>query len=155
MIKTWIRFLLPSDEYKEQKIIYYMAESFVLLFLSSIVLLALSRFTQLDMTISTLALIGVGSIYITVRYSFSGIEYTNLSSKKEFKKERKTALVQSLIFGGIFTVLSSIFINLPTNSTDWLSMVAQFLLVSFLMYLLTFLSLVRSYKKNKDLMDDE
>jgi ABC-type Fe3+-siderophore transport system permease subunit len=74
---------------------------------------------------------------------------------REFDNERKTVLIQSMIFGAIFIILSCIFTNLPATTFEWLGTIAQFLLVSFFMYLLTFLSLIRSYKKNKDLLDDE
>lgn len=153
-MKTWIRFMLPSDEYKQQKIIYMMAEGFLLTLISTVLVLCLNLITAIDLTFAAIIIIGMALVYVTVRYSLSGIEYTNVASKKAFQVERKTILKQSLMFAGIFTVLTAI-ITAVNHTFAWIDLLALFILTFSFMYMLMYLSLKRSFKKNKEVLDDE
>lgn len=88
-MKSWIHFILPNDEYKQQKILYMMAEGFLLTLIAIVVVLCLNLFIPINLTLAAVLVIGVALTYTTVSYSLSGIEYTNLTTKRPFKQNEK------------------------------------------------------------------
>ncbi|MGD7045706.1 DUF3278 domain-containing protein [Jeotgalibacillus proteolyticus] len=151
-MKTWISLLLPNDEYKEKKILAFLAEGGVLLFISLIFMTFLNRYTNVDAEIVLLISMGVFVLYISGRYTLSGIEYTEVSTEKAYKKERNVILVKSFSFILIFVCLYFVFIQFPATWAEWAEISGFLLTVFLLMYVSSFISLKRSYKKNKELI---
>ena len=105
-MKSWLKIFLPQDEYKERQMLIFLAEAAVL---QVILILALMIISQLffPMPSKLMLIICVFSIilYVGVRYIFSGIEYTDISTEKEYKKQVNLLRVKSIGFAAIFFIL--------------------------------------------------
>lgn len=156
MIKSWLSFLLPKDEYKKQKALYFLAEASIILFITLIILFSIHRISPYlgpSPEISIGMSISIFVIYIFTRYIFSGIEYSNVTTEKEFRKEKNRIIFNSLKFILIFSITYSLIIGIPKTQSQWIELVILILLSGIFMFLLEYISLRRSYKKNKDLLD--
>ncbi|SIS44985.1 hypothetical protein [Salimicrobium flavidum] len=151
-MRSWITFLLPEDEYKERKMLFFFAESGVLLFAVLAILLVTNSYFTFDA--GTVLLLGVALFlfYITTRYMFAGIEYTDVVTEKAYRKERKVTFLRSLSFLGIFVVLYAIFLGIPSDRGEWMDVIGISMITAIIMFVTTYISLKRSYKKNKELL---
>ena len=150
-MKSWISLFLPKDEYKEKKILYFFGEGSVLLILYLIfMLLGLSWF-QLDG--QTIVLIGIMIFlfYVTLRYIFSGIEYTEVSTKSQYKKELKFISIRSIfaLFG--YALMYLLLEGIPSTTEAWIDLIVLTICFSVVWGIISYISLKSSYKKNKDL----
>ncbi len=150
-MKSWISLFLPKDEYKEKKILYFFGEGSVLLMLYLIfMLLGLSWF-QLDG--QTIVLIGIMIFlfYVTLRYIFSGIEYTEVSTKSQYKKELKFISIRSIfaLFG--YALMYLLLEGIPSTTEAWIDLIVLTICFSVVWGIISYISLKSSYKKNKDL----
>ncbi|TXR62073.1 DUF3278 domain-containing protein [Bacillus sp. AY18-3] len=156
VIKSWLSILLPKDEYKKQKTLYFLAEASIILFITLIILFSIHRiFPNLEPNpeISIGMSISIFVIYIFTRYILSGIEYTNITTEQEFKKEKNRISLNSLKFILVFFIAYSLIIGIPKTQSQWIDLVILILLSGIFMFSLGYVSLRRSYKKNKDLLD--
>ncbi|MBM7580973.1 DUF3278 domain-containing protein [Jeotgalibacillus terrae] len=151
-MKTWIGFLLPDDEYKEKKILTFLAEGAVLLFLSLIVMTFINRYLTLDAETVLLISMGVFVLYVGARYIISGIEYTVVATEKAYEKERKVILVRMFTFAFIFLVSYMFIIEIPTTISEWFEVIGLLTTAVLFMFVSSFISLKRSYHKNKELV---
>jgi len=157
MIKSFLNFLLPDDEYKRIRIVYFIAEAAVIL---AVVLLLYTLFTSwLDLQSRNGFVIAVFSfffimMYTFIRYIFSGMEHTNVVSREQFVKKRIRILGNALGVGLVFFVLNLIFEGIPSNREEAMDIIGPtiFFIVFYLLF--DYISLKRSYKKNKELLDD-
>ena len=121
-MKTWIKIFLPDDEYKERQMLIFLAEAAVL---QAVLILVLMMISQLFFPMSSklMLVICLFSIilYVGIRYIFSGIEYTDISTEKEYKKNVKVLRVKSIgffaisIIVGIFTFIWGMYIDMKRN----------------------------------------
>ena len=97
MEKTWIRFLLPNDEYKRRNMLVYFAEAAILLLIAIISLIVISRFELILMdNLVVLICMMFGTIaYVWVRYILSGMEFAEVMTEKAYRRERKLVVVKS------------------------------------------------------------
>lgn len=151
-MKSWISFLLPNDEYKEKKMLYFFSEGAVILFLSLIVMMICNKYFHLDVEIALLVAIAIFLFYVSGRYIVSGIEYTDISTERAYKKELKVISIRTIGFVVIYLVCYLIFINLPINFNEWFEMLSLLIGASIIWFLSSYISLIRSYKKNKELL---
>lgn len=151
-MKSWISFLLPNDEYKEKKMLYFFSEGAVILFLSLIVMMICNKYFHLDVEIVLLVAIAIFLFYVSGRYIVSGIEYTDISTQRAYKKELKVISIRTIGFVVIYLVCYLIFINLPKNFNEWFEILSLLIGVSIIWFLSSYISLKRSYKKNKELL---
>lgn len=147
-MKSWIAFLLPRDEYKEKMMLYFLAEGAVILLLALVGMLVYSNYFNITITNALLLSILIFAMYVTARYSTSGIEYTNVTTIKAFKKETKEIATRTIVF---FVMLVLLYLLLE-GTDKWLNLVFLTLGISITWFLLSFISLKRSYHKNKDLL---
>ncbi|MCU4852640.1 DUF3278 domain-containing protein, partial [Bacillus paranthracis] len=122
MIKSWLSILLPKDEYKKQKTLYFLAEASIILFITLIILFSIHRiFPNLEPNpeISIGMSISIFVIYIFTRYILSGIEYTNITTEQEFKKEKNRISLNSLKFILVFFIAYSFIIGIPKTQSQW------------------------------------
>ena len=157
-MKSWLKIFLPQDEYKERQMLNFLAEAAVL---QVILILALMIINQLFVPMSSkfLLTICVFSIilYVGVRYIFSGIEYTDISTEKEYKKQVKLLRVKSIGFAAIFFILAVFFnllgsVSFFDNREDQLDFFIVLAIAAVFLFGTQYISLRRSYMKNKDLM---
>lgn len=150
-MKSWISFLLPDDEYKHKKVLYFYSEGAIILFLSLIAVFIGNYYFNMDTEISLLISIAIFPLYVTTRYIISGIEYTDVATAKAYRKELKVIFVRLIGFIVIFIILFMIVDGIPNGFDEWLNFVGLLLSVGFVSFITSFVSLKRSYKKNKDL----
>ncbi|MCF3943689.1 DUF3278 domain-containing protein [Oceanobacillus alkalisoli] len=151
-MKSWISFLLPDDEYKEKKMLYFYAEGAIILFLSLIVMMICNNFFNLEAETVLLAAIAIFLFYVTGRYMIAGIEYTDIATKHAYKKELRNISVRTIGFVVIFFALYLIFVNIPSSLHKWGELLGLLISVSTVCFLSSYISLNRSYKKNKKLL---
>lgn len=149
---------MPDDEYKEKKILYFLAEAAVLVFLIQLILVVLNEYVH-AVNIDSFIGVGVGLaifvFYVFGRYIFSGIEYTDVVTHKSYAKELKLILFKSLSFPVIFLITYVIIIELPKTTAKWIELLGLLVTVAVVHFLFGFISLKRSYRKNKEILDDE
>ncbi|ADU32161.1 hypothetical protein [Evansella cellulosilytica] len=145
-MKTWVSFLLPTDEYKEKRFLYFYTEGAVLLVLSLIVMAMLNLNTS---TVIGLA-IAIFLLYVTVRYTISGMEYTDVTSEKAYKKELRVIYIRTMAF--VIILLPLIFLIMPVSLDDFYKIIINVIVVSLICFFASLISLKRSYKKNKELL---
>ncbi|MFD2208533.1 DUF3278 domain-containing protein [Virgibacillus halophilus] len=151
-MKSWICFLLPDDEYKQQKMLYFYSEGAIILVISLIIMMICNTFFNLDAGIVLLSSIAIFLFYITARYIVSGIEYTDVATEKAFKKELKVIFVRVISFVVIFALMYIIWSGVPDVRSEWLNMIGLLLSVGLIWFFSSFISLKRSFKKNRDLL---
>ena len=151
-MKTWISFLLPDDEYKEKKMLHFLAEGGFLLFLFLIGMTILNQFYNIGSTTTLLLSILFFIVYVGARYILSGIEYTDVVNEKAYKRELKLLITKTTSFVIIFTLLYVVFVEFPSTWGGWFELLGMLFTVTLLWFMTSFISLKRSYKKNKDLM---
>ncbi|MGM7636952.1 DUF3278 domain-containing protein [Bacillus sp. Hm123] len=149
MEKSWISIFLPDDEYKERKVLFFLAESAVIMFLLLFGLLisqsVMSNF-ELDPFIALLIPFAVSLYYMLIRYMLSGIEFSDVMTEQAFKRKKRLAILQSIAFFGFFTIAAFIF-----GMRNW-DAVGQATLAAIFLFLMNYISLRRSYRKNKELL---
>ena len=105
-MKTWLSIFLPKDEYKERQMLIFLAEAAVIQVVLVLVLFGISQLflplpSKLMLVICLFSII----LYAGIRYIFSGIEYTDISTEKEYKKQMKALRGKSIGFAIIYVVL--------------------------------------------------
>ncbi|MGE7691611.1 DUF3278 domain-containing protein [Lysinibacillus sp. NPDC097214] len=151
-MKSWISFLIPVDEYKEKKMLYFFSEGGILLFLFLIVMLIGNKFYNFSIDTVLLSSIFVLPIYVLGKYTISGIEYTDTATGQEYKKELRVIVFKTIGFVIIFLSLYLIFIKIPSNPNDWFEPLGISLLSGIGIFFINVISLKRSYTKNKELL---
>lgn len=151
MEKSWISHFLPKDEYKEKRILYFIAESVLLFLVLSIILICLSVFIELPSykgeVVLLLILISISG-YVLIRYIFSGIEYGNVFDISDYRKECKKMIYNSFKFAVIFAMISSVLVFAGIVSFEWIDVIGLTVVGFILMFLLNYISLRYSFKKN-------
>ena len=157
-MKTWLKVFLPEDEYKERQMLFFLAEAAVV---QVVLVLALMMIDQLflPMTSKLMLVICLFSIilYVGVRYIFSGIEYTEVSTEKEYKKQVKLLRVKSIGFVVIYFVLAIFFyligsVSFFDSRESQLEFFIILAIAGVFLFGIEYISLRKSYMKNKDLM---
>jgi hypothetical protein len=155
MEKTWIRFLLPDDEYKRRNIVGYFAEAAILQLVAIVFMLIISRFNlfSLDSELVLLLLLFGSVAYIGIRYILSGMEYTDIMTKKAYRRERKRIVVKSITFFLFFVGAYFLFYFIGTISTQPIDILGLGITTAFILFITDYASLRRSYQKNRKLID--
>ena len=96
-------------------------------------------------------------LYVGVRYIFSGIEYTEVSTEKEYKKQVKLLRVKSIGFVVIYFVLAIFFyligsVSFFDSRESQLDFFIVLAIAGTFLFGTQFISLRKSYMKNKELM---
>lgn len=154
-MKSWITFLLPTDEYKEKRVLYFFSEGAIILVLSLILLVIGNRFLTIDVETALLVAIGFFLFYVLGRYIISGIEYTEVVTEGSYKKETKHILGKTFSFAGIYLLLFFLFDGLPRDIDQWIEHISIVVTASLLWFFISYISLWRSYKKIRNCCNDE
>ncbi|MGN8647549.1 hypothetical protein ACTNEO_15455 [Gracilibacillus sp. HCP3S3_G5_1] len=152
-MKTWISFLLPNDEYKERRLLYFYAEGAILLVISLLLAFIFANYIVLDFQLFILIALGIYGLYVMIRYSLSGMEYTEVDNQKAYKRELKVLSIKTTSFVIIFFSLYLLFVEFPNELRDLYNLIGLLCLVSLLWFMIGFISLKSSYQKNKKLVD--
>ena len=150
-MKSWISFLMPNDEYKEKQMLYFFAEGGILLFVFSLLMAAINTFFPVSGSMVLLIFISIFLFYMLGRYIFSGMEYANVAAEKDYKKETKAITIKASGFVVMFGLFYIIY-DLPDGLYEWVNTLGVICLAGIGMFLINFISLKRSYLKNKELL---
>lgn len=139
-----------------EKMIYFIAESAVIVMIISLCV-GLSEYLFIDSNYNPVIVLFLIPffmiIYTLFRYIFSGMEYSEVVTKAHYKQRRKEKFVQSIVSGGLFFILYNILKGLPDHSSEWYNRIGMSILFTVFLFLIYYISLKRSYKKNKELAD--
>ncbi|QDP41081.1 DUF3278 domain-containing protein [Radiobacillus deserti] len=153
MKKSWISIFMPKDEYKERRIIYFLAESAILMAIISILLIITNTYIGLTSDIAPLLIFVFFIFYISLRYILSGMEYTDVSTLQSYRKQKKIIVYRSLTFLFTFSVAYILIVGVPSNNEEWIDLMGVGGVSAIMMLVTSRLSLKRSYHKNKDILD--
>lgn len=157
-MKSWLKILLPDDEYKERQMLFFLAEAAVLQVILIIVLIAVDQlFIPLTSEFILICCLALILFYVGLRYILSGIEFTNISTEKDYKAEVKVLKTKSLGFVVIYFILTVIFevlgwVSFFGSGKEQVDFFIFLALAGVLMFVIQYISLRKSYKKNKELM---
>ncbi|AYV66679.1 DUF3278 domain-containing protein [Niallia circulans] len=151
-MRSWISFLLPNDEYKEKRILYFFSEGAIILLLILAGMLILNNYVNLDAKTSLLLPIAIFLLYVLGRYILSGIEYADIATEDSYKKELRSIVMKTSSFVILFFLFYAIFLGLPANINEWMETIVLIVFAGLLWFFVNYISLKRSYNKNKDLL---
>src|SRR5699024_1935403 len=121
-MKTWISFLLPDDEYRDKKILYLISVRSIILLIYLISILINNRYIfyfQIDLELLLFLGIWVFIGYVLIRYTISGMEYTDLSTEQDYNRRLKATRVKSIGIVVLFALLSLMFM-VPSIVNEWI-----------------------------------
>ena len=152
MRKSWLSIFLPEDEYKEKRILYFLAEAAILLIVSLIVISIINLYVNISVEVLLLISISIFLLYVTGRYIFSGIEYTEVATEKAYKKQKKKLVLDTLGFLLAFIGIYFLLEGLPRDRSDWVVTIGLFATLAVVSFIINVISLKRSYRKNRELL---
>ncbi|NPC91999.1 hypothetical protein HOO54_07170 [Bacillus sp. WMMC1349] len=152
-----MKYLKTGDEYIEKKMDQFFGEAGMIvaaiLFIDVII-----RGLILNREPSEFIISGIGfAVYIgwiVLRYLLSGLEYPEVDNQLVYRRKRKEILVTSISSGPIFAILSIIFLGIPDHLDKWIDLIGMLFIFVLFHFLSQFISLHKSFKKNKDLFDE-
>lgn len=153
MNKSFLNSLLPRDEYKKTKMLYFMAEAFVVNVVLLFTLMGLYYFVGLEIDLAvTLFLSSVLLIgYPYFRYILSGMEHTEVSTEREYKRTRREVVIHAILSGIFFGIAMLVIKGVPNNLYDGMDYIFIPILFTLFYLLFDYVSLRKSYNKNKEL----
>ena len=157
-MKTWLSIFLPKDEYKERQMLLFLAEAAVAQVVLVLVLFMISQlFLPLPSKFILVICLFSIIIYTGIRYIFSGIEYTEISTEKEYKNQIKALRGKSIGFLAMYVVLGVMFeltglVSFFKGSMNTLDFFIVSIIAAVLLFGTQYVSLRKSYLKNRDLM---
>lgn len=157
-MKTWLSIFLPKDEYKERQMLLFLAEAAVAQVVLVLVLFMISQlFLPLPSKFILVICLFSIIIYTGIRYIFSGIEYTEISTEKEYKNQIKALRGKSIGFLAMYVVLCVMFeltglVSFFESSMNTLDFFIVSIIAAVLLFGTQYVSLRKFYLKNRDLM---
>ena len=154
-MKTWLSIFLSKDEYKERQMLIFLAEAAVAQVVLALVLFFISQlFMPLPSKLILVICIFSIILYAGIRYIFSGIEYTDISTEKEYQKQVKALRGKSIRFAIIYIVLGVMFqlFGFFDGSINTLDFFIVSVISALFLFGMQYLSLRKSYLKNRDLL---
>ena len=149
MIKSWLIFILPKDEYKKQRVLHFLAEASVVSIIYTVFLLFINIYINIDVILILIFNVYILIVYFLIRYIFSGIEFGNIINQKEYRSKKGGIFLESFMF---FITFSLIYIIFTSNTiSDWIVVLIISFLASLLFLFINLISLNRSYHKNINL----
>lgn len=152
-MNSWLTLFLPKDEYKQKRLFHFLAEAAALSILYSIAMIGLSLRWSLDTSLTLLGGLGLMLLYVLARYVLSGMEYTEVFTKKEYHQQLKKIVGQTLGFVVIYFLVYSVMTSFPSTRTEWVEFGGFLGLLAFFYFGIHYLSLRRSFTKNRHALD--
>lgn len=148
-MSSWISTILPNDEYKQQRIVYFVAEAAVLVVIYLFAMTVATMFYSIETILVLMGGIALFLFYTLGRYVLSRIEYTEVFTQSEYTKELKKITWQTVSFTVLYFVIHSVITGFPTQLAEWID-IGGFLLTLIIIYFgIHYISLRRSYRKNQ------
>ncbi|MCP3026423.1 hypothetical protein [Halobacillus sp. A5] len=157
MEKSWLSKVLPNDEYKEKRILYFIAESAVILAILLLIFALINNYSLYgNSTTGTTALLSLGFLiaYPLIRHTLSGIGYTEVTNEKRYHKEIKAIFNRSLTTLVLILITHTLMAGIPSNVTEIFDLIGPAFFISLVVFMISYISLKKSFKKNRELLDD-
>ncbi|MCM3742299.1 DUF3278 domain-containing protein [Oceanobacillus luteolus] len=151
-MKSWVSFLLPKDEYKKTRMLYFFTEGSIILLLALVGIIIINNYFNISTEIPLLFSIAIFLFYVSGRYILSGIEYTDVATEGAYRIELKHIFARTGSFTVVFILLYLVVAGIPNNQNEWIELMALVLGAGLLWFITSYISLKRSYKKNKELL---
>ncbi len=151
-MKSWITYLLPNDEYKEKRILYFFSEGAIILFLSLVGMIICNKFFTISLKVELLIPVVIFLLYVSGRYILSGNEYTDIATESSYKRELRSIVVKTSSFVILFLLLYVIYFGFPNTINEWTEIFALLVGIALFWFLASYISLKLSYNKNKELL---
>ncbi|WP_121639432.1 hypothetical protein [Virgibacillus sp. Bac330] len=155
MKRSFIYVFLPEDEYKQMRIITILAEAAVIV--STLLMLCLfagSWFNwHMEGYLTAFFIFTFILFYTFLRYILSGMEYAEIAGEANYIKAKRKVYSQSIRFGIVFIIIMFVSKGIPNDWIDALDIVGPSILATCFYFIFDRISLKKSYKKNKDLLD--
>ena len=134
--------------------LHFLAEAAVL---QVILLIGLMMVHQLLVPITPMFMLTVCIfsiiLYVGGRYIFAGIEYTDICTEADYKREVKLLRVKSVGFVAISVILGIVFYLFGSVSLEnRMEFLIVFAIAGVFLFSTQYISLRRSYMKNKELL---
>ncbi|MDI3409788.1 hypothetical protein QKW52_02320 [Bacillus sonorensis] len=100
------------------------------------------------------AVLGIYIVYVLFRYLLSGMEYTDIDNDGTYRKKENRCCMAVSSGPRSFCLPTLFSLSLPSGAREWGSLILFGLLVVLFCYLISLVSLNKSFKRNKDLLDD-
>lgn len=139
----------------KNKISYIFSESLFVLLIFLFFSLLFNNLLNINLDFEMVVILSfaICGIYVFSRYVLSGIEFTNIYTKKEFKTEKRKIIFQTIRFTIIFGLLYLIFVEIPKSQSSWFAYILLLCLIAIFSFFMSYISLKKSYQKNKNLLD--
>lgn len=118
-MRSWLTVFLPKDEFKRNSIISFLAESAVILFAFFILMIISLNFIDVGVDAILIMAVGIFLFYVLGRYTFSGIEYTDVYSTEEYESILKSLVFKSAFFVMLLGLGYAFLIEFPKTVTDY------------------------------------
>lgn len=151
-MKSWVSFLFPKDEYKKTRMLYFFTEGSIILLLALVGIIIINNYFNISTEIPLLFSIAIFLFYVSGRYILSGIEYTDVATEGAYRIELKHIFTRTGSFTVVFILLYLVVAGIPNNQNEWIELMALVLGAGLLWFITSYISLKRSYKKNKELL---
>lgn len=153
---TDMKWIKIGDEYIEKKMTQFFSEAGTIV-AAILCLDMIIRGFILGKPASEYIISAIGfAVYagwILLRYLLSGFEYPEIAGQSAYRKKKEIAAL-SLASGLIFAILTLLFTGIPEHPGSWVDFIGMVMLFAFLHFLINFISLRNSFRKNQDLLDD-
>lgn len=157
MIRSFINYLLPEDEYKRNRIVYFLAEAAVIQSVALFSIMLLSSWFKWEV-LEGYSLVLFGTFFILIytflRYMFSGMEHVNVVTKEQLAKRQKGIVKQGIGVGFFFLIFMLIFDGMPSSVNGVMEVILPTVFFVLIYITIDTISLKRSYKKNIELLDE-
>ncbi len=145
-----------NDEYVDsQKNKFKIETLYIVLLVAAVDLLqGMIRGEMSEHVILSGILLVIAILYYTLRSTFSGIEHPNVATKKSYKKQRRavrTSILTMFVMYLTFSIGNKLLFS-PDQS--WVEIFAISIVFIILFFTLEMVSLKKSYKKNREIVDD-
>lgn len=156
-IKSFFQSQVSNDEYVDRKKLQFRLEAlYIIIALLAInVLIGIITGDYAGHVLLSAGILFFFATYTLLRYVFTGLEYPEVGSKGAYKNKRREVLVYAVTAGAIFFVLSILQKLFFNSGRSWADIIGVGVIFLILYAILNYLSVKRSYKKNKDIFDDK
>lgn len=145
-----------NDEYVDsQKNKFKIETLYIVLLIATVnVIQGFIRNEISDHVILSGALLLIAALYYFLRSAFTGIEHPNIATKKSYRKQRKVVRTSVITMFLIYLILMIGNKLLFHPDLEWFDIFAISIIFIILFFALEMISLKKSYKKNREIVDD-
>ena len=153
----WFQIQRSNDEYVDQRKTQFKIEGLyiVLGLLTLNILQGIITGNLSDHVLLSIGIVYFFVVYYLLRKVFTGLEYPDIASEKGYKKKRNEILLLWLLTFVTFVTVTIGHKLLFSPEREWIDIIGVSALFLLLLFLIEYLSVKKSYKKNQDIGSDE